>query len=136
MNRLAKKIVPHVILAIFSLVILMPLIWILRVSLTDKLTAYKIPPEIGTLGLMNYIGIFEQYPFVSWFTNSFIVATASTMIALPLATAMAYAFARLNTGGALLRLGVLASQMLPPIILVLPLFGVFLLVGAYVGFLH
>ena len=42
---------------------------------------------------------------------------------------MAYSFARFNTGGALLRLGVLASQMLPPIILVLPLFGVFLLVG-------
>ncbi len=31
--------------------ILLPLLWILRVSLTDKLTAYKIPPEIGTLGL-------------------------------------------------------------------------------------
>ena len=43
------------ILAIFSLVILLPLLWIVRVSLTDKLTAYKIPPEIGTLGLMNYI---------------------------------------------------------------------------------
>lgn len=129
MARIAKQIVPHVILAIFSLIILLPLLWIVRVSLTDKLTAYKIPPEIGTLGLMNYIDIFQRYPFVSWFANSFIVATASTLVALPLATAMAYAFARLNTGGALLRVGVLASQMLPPIILVLPLFGVFLLVG-------
>ena len=90
MNRLAKKIVPHVILTIFSLVILMPLIWIVRVSLTDKLTAYKIPPEIGTLGLMNYVDIFERFPFVTWFANSFIVAIVSTVIALPLATAMAY----------------------------------------------
>lgn len=129
MARLAKQIIPHAILVVFSLVIVLPLLWIVRVSLTDKLTAYKIPPEIGTLGLMNYVDIFERYPFVTWFANSFIVAIASTMIALPLATAMAYSFARLNTGGALLRLGVLASQMLPPIILVLPLFGVFLLVG-------
>ena len=42
---------------------------------------------------------------------------------------MAYAFARFNTGGMGLRLGVLASQMLPPVILVLPLFAWFLTAG-------
>jgi multiple sugar transport system permease protein len=109
--------------------ILMPLLWILRVSFTDRLTAYKIPPEIGTVGLMNYIEIFQRYPFASWFLNSLIVALGATAIALPMATALAYAFARFNTGGAFLRLGVLASQMLPPIILVLPLFGMFLMAG-------
>jgi multiple sugar transport system permease protein len=129
MKRLLKIVIPHVILTMFSLMILMPLIWILRVSLTDRITAYKIPPEIGTLGLMNYVEIFERYSFVVWFANSLIIALAATAISLPLATAMAYAFARFNTGGAFLRLGVLASQMLPPIILVLPLFGVFLFAG-------
>jgi multiple sugar transport system permease protein len=63
---------------------------------------------------------------VTWFSNSLLVALLATAISLPIATAMAYAFARFNTGGSLLRLGVLASQMLPPIILVLPLFGMFL----------
>jgi multiple sugar transport system permease protein len=61
--------------------------------------------------------------------NSLIVALATTLISLPLATALAYVFARYNLGGATLRLGVLASQMLPPIILVLPLFVVFLSAG-------
>ena len=42
---------------------------------------------------------------------------------------MAYAFARFDTGGHWLRLGVLASQMLPPVILVLPLFALFLTAG-------
>jgi multiple sugar transport system permease protein len=124
-----SNIVPHVILSVFSLCILLPLIWVLRVSLTDKLTAYKIPPEIGHLGLENYVEIFSKYPFERWFLNSLLVALASTAIALPLATAMAYAFARFNTGGAFLRLGVLASQMLPPIILVLPLFTLFFSTG-------
>ena len=32
----------------------------------DRITAYRIPPEIGTLGLMNYAEIFERYSFVSW----------------------------------------------------------------------
>jgi multiple sugar transport system permease protein len=39
--------------------------------------------------------------------------------------ASAYAIARFRTGGALLRIGMLASQMLPPVILILPLFALF-----------
>ena len=70
---------------------------------------------------MNYVAIFADYPFTTWFMNSLIVALLTTAIALPLATALAYVFARWNTGGVALRLSVLASQMLPPIILVLPL---------------
>ncbi len=127
MKRALYTILPHVVLSAFSLAILLPLLWVVRVSLTDKLTAYRIPPEIGTLGLMNYHDIFTRYPFVTWFSNSLLVALLATAISLPVATAMAYAFARFNTGGSPLRLGVLASQMLPPIILVLPLFGMFLL---------
>ena len=58
MRRFLADALPHVILALFSAMILLPLLWVLRVSLTDKLTAYKIPPEIGTIGLMNYVEIF------------------------------------------------------------------------------
>ncbi len=129
MPRFARTVLPHLILVVFSLMILMPLLWILRVSFTDKLTAYKIPPEIGTVGFMNYVDIFARYPFTMWFANSLLVALAATAISLPLATLLAYAFARFNTGGMSLRLGVLGSQMLPPIVLVLPLFGMFLVTG-------
>ncbi len=58
-----------------------------------------------------------------------VAAIGSTVIALPLATAMAYAFARHNTGGSGLRLFILASQMLPPVILVLPMYSLFLMTG-------
>jgi len=123
MKRTIRGIVPHAILVVFSAIILMPLVWIVRVSLTDKLNAYKIPPEFSPPILDNYIAIFQSYALTTWFGNSLIVAVTSTAIALPLATGLAYAFARFNTGGAPLRLTVLASQMLPPIILVLPLPG-------------
>ena len=128
-RRALKMAIPHVVLIAFSAIILLPLLWVLRVSLTDKLTAYRIPPEWTTPHLDNYVEIFSAYPFATWFTNSVLIAVASTAIALPLAVAMAYAFARFNTGGMALRLGVLSSQMLPPVILVLPLFAVFLSVG-------
>ena len=125
-RRLLAALLPHAILILFSAAILLPLLWVLRVSLTDKVTAYKIPPEWTTPHLDNYIEIFSAYPFATWFLNSVVVALASTGIALPLAALMAYAFARFDTGGIALRLGVLASQMLPPVILVLPLFALFL----------
>jgi multiple sugar transport system permease protein len=117
---------PHLILILFSAIILLPLLWVLRVSLTDKLTAYRIPPQWTTPTLANYVEIFTAYPFATWFLNSVIVALGSTAIALPFAVALAYAFARFDTGGRPLRLGVLAGQMLPPVILVLPLFALFL----------
>jgi multiple sugar transport system permease protein len=129
LRRALKVAIPHVILIAFSAAILLPLLWVLRVSLTDKVTAYRIPPEWTPPSLDNYVEIFSAYPFATWFANSVIVALASTAIALPLATAMAYAFARFNTGGHWLRLGVLSSQMLPPVILVLPLFALFLTAG-------
>ncbi len=117
--------VKHAILVVFSAIILLPLLWIFRVSLTDKLTAYKIPPEIGRLSLDNYVEVFTNYEFPSWFANSLIVALAATALSLPAATMMAYAAARYRTGGSPLLISVLASQMLPPIVLVLPLFMLF-----------
>lgn len=128
-RRLLATLVPHAVLILFSAAIALPLLWVLRVSLTDKLTAYRIPPEWTAPHLDNYVTIFTAYPFAQYFANSLIVALGSTAIVLPLATMLAYAFARHDTGGAPLRLGVLASQMLPPVVLVLPLFAIFLGAG-------
>jgi multiple sugar transport system permease protein len=123
----AKQVVPHLVLIVFCAAIALPLLWVLRVALTDKLTAYKIPPEWTALSLDNFREIFTAYPFATYFTNSVVVAVASTAIALVLAAGMAYSFARFNTGGLPLRLFVLSSQMLPPVILMLPLFSLFLM---------
>jgi multiple sugar transport system permease protein len=97
------------------------------VSPTSSLPTKSRPRS--AIRLETYIIIFQDKPFAVWFLNSLVVALASTAISLPLATAMAYAFARFKTGGIWIRLGILASQMLPPIILVLPLFALFLAAG-------
>ncbi len=121
--------VPHLILVAFSAALFLPLLWLARVALTDRLTAYKLPPEWVTLRLDSFVEIFETHSFAGYFLNSIVAALGSTVISLPLATAMAYAFARYNTGRLPLRLFVLASQMLPPVILVLPMYSLFLFAG-------
>jgi multiple sugar transport system permease protein len=128
-GRAARTALPHMVLVAFSAAILLPLIWLARVALTDKLTAYKLPPEWVALRLDNFYTIFAERDFAGYFLNSVVAAVGSTAIALPLATAMAYTFARFNTGGMPLRLFVLASQMLPPVILLLPMYTVFQVSG-------
>ena len=128
-RRALTTALPHAILILFSAAIALPLLWVLRVSLTDKLTAYRIPPEWTTPSFDNYVTIFTAYPFATYFTNTLLVALGSTALAMPLAVMLAYAFARHDTGGAPLRLAVLSSQMLPPVVLVLPLFALFLGAG-------
>src|SRR5215468_1488025 len=128
-GRAVSAVVPHAILIAFCAAIFLPLLWLARVAFTDKLTAYKLPPEWVALKPDNFIEIFEKFGFARYFLNSVIAAVGSTAISLPLAAAMAYAFARFATGGLPLRLFVLASQMLPPVILVLPMYSLFLWTG-------
>jgi multiple sugar transport system permease protein len=129
LGRAVAAAVPHAILIAFCAAIFLPMLWLARVALTSKLTAYKLPPEWAELRLDNFVEIFAQYDFGGAFLSSAIAALGSTAISLPLATAMAYAFARFGTGGMPLRLSVLASQMLPPVILVLPMYALFLAAG-------
>ena len=129
MRRIGNALLPHAVLIMFSCVILAPLLWLLRVALTNKLQAYQIPPEWSVPNINNFVEIFTVHSFSDFFFNSAIVAIGSTCVALPLAALMAYSFARYNTGGLSLRLFTLSSQMLPPVILVLPLFNLFLKVS-------
>ena len=84
-GQVARRVVPHVMLVAFSATILLPLLWVLRVAVTDKVTAYQIPPEWIAPRLDNFIEIFTEYPFATYFLNSTVVAISATLIALPLA---------------------------------------------------
>ena len=52
-----KSIISHTVLIVFSMIIFLPILWLLRVALTDKVTAYKIPPEWVDLNFYNFLYI-------------------------------------------------------------------------------
>jgi multiple sugar transport system permease protein len=113
----------HAILIIASLVVLLPILWVVRTSLANRLIAYKIPPVwIFTPTLENYRVIFEKYPFQQYFFNSLFISAVASMVALTLGSLAAYSIARFRTGDPILRLSMLSTQMLPPIALVIPIF--------------
>ena len=129
MRRSEKRwnIVAHIVLIFFSFVILAPILWTIRTSFATDVIAYEIPPRwFFKPTLKNYVEIFVDNNFARHFKNSFLVAISSTLISIPLASFAGYAFAKYNTGGNKLKFIVIATQMLPPIVLVIPLFAIYM----------
>lgn len=116
-------ILGNIILIFASLTVLLPILWVVRTSIANRLIAYKIPPVwIFTPTFDNFKTIFETYPFQDYFVNSLIVSSAGSLVALVIGSLAAYSIARFRTGEPTLRLSMLSTQMLPPIALVIPIF--------------
>jgi len=87
--------VPRALLAFLCLV---PIYWIVNVSLSSPEALYKIPldyfprPPVGT----NFSAVFATGQFPRNILNSFVVATLTTLITLALGAPAAYALARLK----------------------------------------
>ncbi len=122
-RRNLSLIITHGLLILSSLVVLLPILWVLRTSFANRLIAYKIPPVwVFKPTLENYRMIFEKYPFQKYFVNSLVISIVASIIALAIGSLAAYSIARFRTGDPVLRLSMLSTQMLPPITLVIPIF--------------
>jgi len=115
--------ISNIILIFASLAILLPILWVIRTSLANRLIAYKIPPVwFFTPTFDNYLTIFDKYPFQNYALNSLLISGAASIVALLIGSLAAYSIVRFRTGDPALRLSMLATQMLPPIALVIPIF--------------
>jgi multiple sugar transport system permease protein len=111
---------------------LVPVLWILSLSLkpTSTVKDGKLIPSSVTLE--NYRGIFRGDFFTSALINSVGIALIATAIAVLLGAMAAYAIARLNFPGKRLLVGcTLLITMFPAISLVTPLFEIERAVGLF-----
>jgi len=89
----------------------------------QKVVAYQIPPEwFASPSLENYVHIFTEKPFHLYFFNSFYIAAMTSVVSLIIGSFAAYSFARFRTGGDMVRVSILSTQMLPVVTLVIPFF--------------
>ena len=128
MTRRGKEkrggIITHAVLALFSLYIALPPLWVLRTSFVPEASAYSID-LLPNFTLDNYVKLLVKDKFWLAYADSLAAASLSTLLALPLAAMAGYAFARFRTGGNVSRFIILATQMLPPVAIVLPIFTLF-----------
>jgi multiple sugar transport system permease protein len=111
---------------------LLPVLWILSLSLkpTSTVKDGKLIPSSVTLE--NYRGIFRGDFFTSALINSVGIALIATAVAVLLGAMAAYAIARLNFPGKRLLVGAaLLITMFPAISLVTPLFEIERAVGLF-----
>src|ERR1700738_337789 len=111
---------------------LLPVLWILSLSLKPTSTAKdgKLIPSSVTLD--NYRGIFRGEFFSSALINSIGIGLITTVVAVVLGAMAAYAVARLDFPGKRLLIGVtLLITMFPAISLITPLFNIERAIGLF-----
>lgn len=119
----AGRLAAHVVLISTSLIILLPLLWIVRTSIVSRRSAYLIPPDFGaSLNLDSWAYILADQNFTRFFVNSLGIGIGTAVISLLVGVPAAYSIARWRTGGQPVRVGILATQILPPITLIIPAF--------------
>jgi len=117
-------VLTHAVLALFALYIALPPLWVLRTSFVPESNAYDLT-VLPAFTLDNYKKLLVEDNFWLAYLDSLTAATVSTVLALPLGAMAGYAFARYRTGGQWSRFLILATQMLPPVAIVLPVFTLF-----------
>ena len=111
---------------------LIPVLWILSLSLKPTSTVRDGRLIPSTITFDNYRGIFRGDFFTSALINSVGIGLTSTVIAVVLGAMAAYAIARLNFPGKRLLIGTtLLITMFPAISLVTPLFNIERAVGLF-----
>ena len=76
--------------------------------------------------LQNYVDLFRNVAFVTYFRNSAVVATGTMLLTLAVASLGAYAFVRFRfTGRAPLLVAMLMAYMIPSVVLLVPLLVIF-----------
>ena len=98
-NRFIGNTIVHVILTILSIIWLFPVVWIV-------LASFNANPDPGSsnffptsFGLQNYIKLFtetDQFYFVKWFGNTFLVAVGTCLLSTFYVLCVSYTLSRLR----------------------------------------
>ncbi len=110
------------VLATALLLVLFPFFWIFLTSLKPPDLVAR--PEVWAFApsAANWREVFLESDVPRYIGNSLLVGVVTVAIALAVGFPAAYSFSRWRTGGGLARFSVLAAEMVPPAVLIVPLF--------------
>jgi multiple sugar transport system permease protein len=139
-----SKRVRLLIILVLLLLILLPIYWMVNTSFKYQPEIFQLPPTVipEEFTFSNYESILygdfaSSITFMTYFKNSMIVAILTVLFTLVLATPAAYGFSRVRfLGKRTLIYLILVSQMLPIVLILIPLYITFLklrLLSTYIG---
>jgi multiple sugar transport system permease protein len=133
MGRRRRAVGLHTVLGLGAAIVVLPAIWIALAAFKTQIALLR-----GDVVFTPWLGNFDELLFsrsadyFAHFANSLVIASASTLIVLVVATLAAYSIHRMRWPGwvpALLLAGSLVFYMLPPITLVGPWYVMFRTLG-------
>ncbi len=115
----------YAVMSAFALFALLPFLWLVSTSFKGAEELFAFPPTLvpETFVFGNYSGVWNAVPFLSYTMNSLIVAAASIVLNVTLASLAGFALARFSFKGRnLVFLFVLATMMVPKEVTIIPLY--------------
>lgn len=122
---MTKRIFAWTSVLIFALFSVYPILYVLSVSLRGDNAFQSQSLEIFTAQstLINFKNLFLRTDFLLWLRNSLLISAVTTLLGVSLASTSAYALSRYNFRGRNVMLfSLLASQMFPATMLILPFY--------------
>jgi len=124
----SKQGVLYGILLIVAIWTVLPMVWMIRISLMQKVDAFSMPPVFAFKPtLAHYFNLLSGRvlgtDFYKYYMNSALIAIGTTLLTLLIGGLAAFSFSRYRfKGDKFLAFAVIASRMLPPVAFAIPLF--------------
>lgn len=124
--RIWIKVLTYAVLVGFALYTLFPFLWMVSTSIKPPDEVRSASPSFFTSSptVEHYYNILALSKFPLYFLNSLKVASITTVLAILLSVFSAYALSRLNRvrGVRYVSTGMMLTQLIPSVLLVLPLY--------------
>lgn len=131
-NKAVLNILKYVVLVLLAVVLLFPVYWMIVCSFMESHYLMVIPPHFLPVDASfdNYIAIFKEARYLTYFKNSFISSGGTVLLSLLIAIPAGYAFSRYNLPckNALLSM-IMSVQMFPVVVILISLYSFYLGIG-------
>ena len=127
-----KTVLTYVFLTVMVVISVFPIVWMLDSSLKGSSEIYSSPPTftIHEVTMENYVRVLFDSGIPRAFLNSVIVSVTATLTTLTLGCLAGYGFSRYRfKGRRMLYVGLLYGQMMPAVVLIIPVYLVFSKIG-------
>jgi ABC-type glycerol-3-phosphate transport system permease component len=130
-NTWIKAGLIYVTLIALAFAFLLPLLWVLGLSLKTRPQVFSDPPLfLWWPTLENYYDVLTRANFLKAFANTLIVSACAVGLSLGVGVPAAYAFARFPfKGSGFMFFTLLVMRMLPPIAVLVPMYVLFSKIG-------
>jgi len=128
LGRTIGRVLLYIVVAMVSLLTIFPIYWMLVTTFqSSKYTLHYPPPLFPQEFRVNeFAELFANHPIGLWLRNSFLIASMTMLLCMALTVLGAYALSSLRwKGRSLFGLFLLITQMLPEILIVIPLYIIY-----------